>query len=975
MTIAELEVLLNANTSGLDSGLAHAESKVKSFGESMKSTLAPIAALFATLKIGEAIKDSISAGMESVESENLFGTAMGNMAQQARDFSMTLQDQFGLNGYEVRKNTANFYMMAQGLGFANDKAYQMSTNMVKLSYDMASFRNLDPAKAFDMVSAAMVGNTEQLRGVGIVLTENMIKQEAYKEGLAQVGKELSQQAKSQAVYNLVLNQTKNDQGDLARTMNSPANQMRILRSELDQLKIAFGQAFLPILQIVLPAINTFVKGLITACSYVQVFIATLFGGTANSAAESASSTGQMATGYDNLTGSIEAANAAAKDSVAGFDEINSLTKAATPSSAGASAPGIDAAAMPSIDTTQQTGQLTALQQKAADFANSIKDLFAPLKEPLSTTWDLLKGIGWDIIQGFLDMVKGPLKMAFDIIVPPALAEINRILGVVKETIEKVIEKEKELWKSPEGQALWKSFCEMLVSLLELIGKIITDAVIPAFSTFFGLFENKTAYQALTILCDALKWIFDWLKGPGFPLVKAFVNIWVASKMIAFGEAIIICFKNAGNLGKAVAILGEGSLFAKLLKPFVAMENSIKAIGTNFMKLAPFFESIGGKAIQIFSKIGTVGSTLWPIISGAASTAFTAIGGFLATTAVTIAGIAIPIWAVIAVIVAVGVAVYLIVKHWADIKAAAAVCWQAIQAGAQAFWTFIVGCWNGIVADAQACWTGITNFASACWTGIQNTWNGIVAWFQGLWSSIVSAAQTAWSGISTFASNAWTAIQNTWNGITTFFSGLISTVTTAWGSFFTSIGQSFSDIYTGIQKTFNGIITFITGVFTGNWKKAWQGVKDIFGGIFDAIGAYVKLPINAIISGINVFIKGINKIQIPSWVPGVGGKGFSIAQIPKLAQGGIIDKPTIAQVGEAGPEAVVPLKNTAFVDTLASAVGNAVMSAISVTKQTTSSNSQSTGDVVLKVNETVLGQIAINAINKVQKSAGEALLQF
>mgnify|MGYP002977885750 FL=1 len=118
----------------------------------------------------------------------------------------------------------------------------------------------------------------------------------------------------------------------------------------------------------------------------------------------------------------------------------------------------------------------------------------------------------------------------------------------------------------------------------------------------------------------------------------------------------------------------------------------------------------------------------------------------------------------------------------------------------------------------------------------------------------------------------------------------------------------SDVFSAIFKILGGVIDFITGIFTGNWSKAWEGVKSIFKGIIDAIAGIFKAPINLIIDGINAFIGGLNKIRIPDWVPVVGGKGFHIDKLPKLAQGGVVDKPTIAMIGEAGKEAVIPLEN-------------------------------------------------------------------
>ncbi|MBP5426994.1 MAG: tape measure protein [Clostridiales bacterium] len=141
----------------------------------------------------------------------------------------------------------------------------------------------------------------------------------------------------------------------------------------------------------------------------------------------------------------------------------------------------------------------------------------------------------------------------------------------------------------------------------------------------------------------------------------------------------------------------------------------------------------------------------------------------------------------------------------------------------------------------------------------------------------------------------------------------------------------SDVVGGIIKVLRGIIDFIVGVFTGNWQKAWDGVKSIFTGIWDALTGVVKGVINAILDVLNSFIAGINKIKfdVPDWVPVIGGKkwGFNIPKIPKLAQGGIVDKPTTALIGEAGREAIVPLdRNTEglelMADRLADKLGNA-----------------------------------------------------
>lgn len=125
------------------------------------------------------------------------------------------------------------------------------------------------------------------------------------------------------------------------------------------------------------------------------------------------------------------------------------------------------------------------------------------------------------------------------------------------------------------------------------------------------------------------------------------------------------------------------------------------------------------------------------------------------------------------------------------------------------------------------------------------------------------------------------------------------------------------IISSVQVIFMGLANFIGGVFSGNWKRAWLGIKQIFEGVVSGLGAIFKAPLNFIIDGINKFLSGIGKIKIPDWVPGVGGKGFSIPKIPRLAKGGIVSASTIANIGEAGTEAVIPLqRNTQGLDMIA-----------------------------------------------------------
>lgn len=146
-----------------------------------------------------------------------------------------------------------------------------------------------------------------------------------------------------------------------------------------------------------------------------------------------------------------------------------------------------------------------------------------------------------------------------------------------------------------------------------------------------------------------------------------------------------------------------------------------------------------------------------------------------------------------------------------------------------------------------------------------------------------------------------------NGVNAFFKGVSDVAVEVFNfmagymsNIFGGIIQNFQNFFDAGKRIFTGFIDFITGIFTGDWERAWNGVVNIFGGIFDGIAAMAKAPFNGMIGLINAFLGGLNNIKIPKWVPGVGGKSFSISTLPYLADGGhVLNGQAI--VGEAGPE--------------------------------------------------------------------------
>jgi phage-related protein len=180
----------------------------------------------------------------------------------------------------------------------------------------------------------------------------------------------------------------------------------------------------------------------------------------------------------------------------------------------------------------------------------------------------------------------------------------------------------------------------------------------------------------------------------------------------------------------------------------------------------------------------------------------------------------------------------------------------------------------------------------------------------------------------------------------------------------------------LKTAFNGLMKFITGVFTGDWEKAWEGVKEVFKGVFGQLYNIVKHPLNLIIDAVNKVIGGLNKISIdiPD-IPGVpgGGKkiGINIPRIPKLARGGIVNTATDYGnfvAGESGTELVMPLENTGFVEKVAYSLGKAVENVLG-------KNQGNGGDTVIMVGETEIARVVAKGINKIARIDGKMPLNI
>lgn len=265
---------------------------------------------------------AIAKSSQYTEDLNLFTVSMGKYAEEAYNYAQKVSDVMGIDPAEWMRNQGVFNTIITGFGVAGDKAAFMSKNLTQLGYDLASFYNIDFESAMQKVQSGISGELEPLRRLGYDLSVARLEQERLNLGIDKSVSSMTQAEKSQLRYYAMMTQVTQVQGDMARTLENPANMLRVLRAELEQAARAVGNIFIPILTKVLPI----AIAVASALQEIIAAIAALFGVTVKSpkwgdAIGSASAgSGAIADNMDSAAGSAKEL----KRYLAGFDELNVL---------------------------------------------------------------------------------------------------------------------------------------------------------------------------------------------------------------------------------------------------------------------------------------------------------------------------------------------------------------------------------------------------------------------------------------------------------------------------------------------------------------------------------------------------------------------------------------------------------------------------------------------------------------------------
>lgn len=286
-------------------------------------------------KIGHFIAQAVTESNKYQEDLNLFTVALGQYAVEAQNYAEKVSDVMGIDPAQWLRNQGVFNTLLTGFGDTAERAQLMSQNLTQLGYDISSFFNISIEDAMQKLQSGISGELEPLRRLGYDLSQARLEQTALNLGIKESVANMTQAEKAELRYYAIMTQVTTAQGDMARTLEAPANQLRILQAQLTQAARAIGNIFIPALNAILPyaiAVVQVIREIANALANLAGFKLTDvdYSGV-NSAAVGA---GSLADNLDDAAGAAKKL----KQYTAGFDELNVFTPN-TGSGSGAGAGG------------------------------------------------------------------------------------------------------------------------------------------------------------------------------------------------------------------------------------------------------------------------------------------------------------------------------------------------------------------------------------------------------------------------------------------------------------------------------------------------------------------------------------------------------------------------------------------------------------------------------------------------------------
>lgn len=484
------------------------------------------------------------------ETINLFTASMGEYAKEAYDFAKKASDVMGIDISDWMQNQGVFNTIITGFGVSGEKAAFMSKNLTQLGYDLASFYNIDVVSAMQKVQAGISGELEPLRRLGYDLSAAKLQEEAAALGISKKVSAMDQAEKSMLRYHAIMTQVTVAQGDMARTLEAPANQLRVLGSQVNLAAREIGNIFIPALNAILPYAIAAVK----AIRALAASIANLFGIQMASVDYSGiSGAGSAAEKLDKDLSSAGGSAAELKNQLAGFDELNVIQSTSGGGGGIGGVGGIGSGELEDMELPGYDFIKDAVSTKVDKIYNKIKPLIDWTSEHLQEIGLMVGTIGatmlaWEIstnLANALNWTKGTLDSVHGVLL--ALGSSVITIGV-----SFLLEK-----KGLAGTAT-ENWGDLIASWISsAAGSAITGGVA---TKFLGKTAGKYAAGVTLAISAAtsIKAIYGDVKANGFDGKTLADSIWTAIKGAAAGGLIALA---AGATLAVGASIGAGLTLA------------------------------------------------------------------------------------------------------------------------------------------------------------------------------------------------------------------------------------------------------------------------------------------------------------------------------------------------------------------------------------------------------------------------------
>lgn len=945
--VQEYSVSINFKTNGTEKTKNEVK-QLQGMIEKLKTTAkigATLGAIgIAAKKAGQAIFKFGSKTADYIETINLYRASMGAATEEADKFISRAEKVLGLDDKNLKDSISQFYNLAGGLGIAEDRAYKMSQNLTQLAGDLSSFANISFETAQQKLMSGMSGQVKPLREYGIALDQATLQEKAYALGINEKVKNMTRAQKTELIYYQIMTSTTKMQGDLSRSLSSPANAIRVMQTEFKRLARAVGSVFIPIMMKIIPVVRAVTELLIEAAQAIANF----FGFKMGDFESDLTNVGNLL--VDDVGAGIEDIGDAAKDTtkklnkmLMPFDELNNISSSAGTKGAGIGGGGGLGLDLPSYDMF--SGINDELTPKVEEIKNKFKELLPVIGTVagiLGTIWAVTK------IAKFIEKVQNLLGL-FDKL-STAGNILRGVLGLALEIggaylIYKGVQHLIEDGITPQ-------------SVLEILGgtTLIAAGLALQFKSVVPLklgLEISLFIGSAMLLYKGIKKTMD----EGFTPEGLLMILGGAAGMIAAGvfvfktvaklripvETEVAPKTTGGDIGgdlasSSVSLKTGANSLMKMIGVAAAAIAVLGGLALVMHELTEFLDVFSESGLSVNDTLGLLGGTL-----GIITVAFSAMmlvmdklqpsWTSIAAAAVIFAGLTAVLWALQGVIVAIG------------------------ESGMQA--DKIFGAVAGLMATMIVSAVALVALGEALQSPVAMA--GVlvvVAAIAAVLFTLKETLPTILDTIGKFVNTVAPSVINIINAIGDVLDRIVRTIGEVLPPIIDALGRTFEKIFNGISRVVSTVGNAISGVLNGVKgviKQVGDTVSQVAGTIIwfinelgpaverltNSIIRSAERMVNAVISAIeyliNRLVDGINKIvDVTNQVPGVNLHYVSSVSIPRYhayAEGGYPEDGELFWANENGPELVGKIGNRTavanqnqIVDAVSKGVYDAVVSA-------------------------------------------------